>query len=153
VWVAVGGGTVNNIAYSSDGINWIGLGRTILTSGGLSVASRRTLPYVPSTQVIATYFAPDIPNVSVISTTSQALSSANYNTYFSITNSGFNAITLPAATTAADAGEFWVLRNTTSSQLSITLTNTLSLTSPFVIPAYGNAIIVISSTANTAIRL
>jgi hypothetical protein len=38
VWVAVGSGTVNSIAISTDGITWTGLGKTIFSSSASKVA-------------------------------------------------------------------------------------------------------------------
>lgn len=86
-------------------------------------------------------------------TTSQTLSSANYNTFFYLSNSGFNAITLPASTSTADGGNYWTLRNGTSTYLSITLTNTLTLTSPLVIPPGNSVTLVVSGTSANTILL
>jgi len=33
MWVATGAGTANTLAYSSDGIHWTGLGKTIFSGG------------------------------------------------------------------------------------------------------------------------
>jgi hypothetical protein len=38
-------------------------------------------------------------------------------TYYNITNSGFNTLTLPSGMVSGDAGAFWVLRNNTQSYL------------------------------------
>jgi hypothetical protein len=38
MWVAVGQGTINTIAYSYDGITWTGLGKSIFTDKGFGVA-------------------------------------------------------------------------------------------------------------------
>lgn len=92
--------------------------------------------------------------VSEVTGTSQTLSSANYNTFFYLTNSGFNAVTLPASTATTAGGNYWALRNATSSSFSITLTNTLSLTSPLVIPPGNTQTLVISGvTSNTILLL
>jgi hypothetical protein len=86
--------------------------------------------------------------------TSQTLSSANYNTFFYLTNPAFNAVTLPASTATTAGGNYWALRNATSSYLSITLTNTLSLTSPLVIPPTNTQTLAISgATSNTILLL
>jgi hypothetical protein len=86
--------------------------------------------------------------------TSQTLSSSNYNTFFYLTNPGFNAVSLPASTATSAGGNYWALRNATSSYLSITLTNTLSLTSPLVIPPTNTQTLAISgATSNTILLL
>lgn len=85
--------------------------------------------------------------------TSQTLSSANYNTFFYLTNSGFNAVTLPATTATSDGGNYWTLRNATNTSLSITLTNTLTLVSPLVIPATNTQTLVVSGSAANTILL
>jgi len=91
--------------------------------------------------------------VSEVTGTSQALSSANYNRYFYITNSGFNSITLPASTSTTAGGNYWTLRNATASYLSITITNVLNLTSPLVIPPGNGQSLVISAVSNNTILL
>jgi hypothetical protein len=84
--------------------------------------------------------------------TSLTLASSNYNNYFYLTNSGFNAMTLPSATATTDSGSFWTLRNATSSHLSITVTNTLTLTSPLAIPPQNSVTLTVSgSTSNTVL--
>ena len=89
-------------------------------------------------------------NVSEVTGTSLTLSSANYNTFFYITNTGFNAVTLPTTTATSAGGNYWTLRNATSTYLGITLTNTLTLTSPLAIPPENSATLVVSgSTSNT----
>jgi len=86
--------------------------------------------------------------------TSQTLSSSNYNTYFYLTNSGFNAVALPSSTVTTAGGTFWALRNATSTTLSITLTNTLNLTSPLLIPSSNTQTLAISgATSNTILLL
>jgi hypothetical protein len=92
--------------------------------------------------------------VTETSATSLTLSLANDNQYFYITNSGFNAITLPGSTSTADGGNYWTLRNATSVNLTITITNTLTLTSPLVIAAGNSVTLVISAvSANTVLLL
>ena len=92
--------------------------------------------------------------VSEVTGTSQTLSSSNYNTFFYLTNAGFNAVALPATTATSAGGNYWALRNATASYLTITLTNTLSLTSPLVIPPANTQTLAISSaTSNTILLL
>jgi hypothetical protein len=85
--------------------------------------------------------------------TSLTLTSGNYNTFFYLTNSGFNALTLPASTATTDGGNYWTLRNSTATYLSITLTNTLTLTSPLVIPPGSTNTLVVSGTSANTILL
>lgn len=92
--------------------------------------------------------------VSEVSATSLTLSSSNWNKYFYLTNVGFNAVTLPVSTATTDAGNYWTLRNATSQYLSITITNTLSLTSPLTIPPQTSVTLTISGvSANTILTL
>jgi hypothetical protein len=91
--------------------------------------------------------------MSEVSGTSATLASSNYNTTFYLTNSGFNAATLPSATVTTDGGYYWTLRNATSSALSITLTNTLNLTSPLVIPSSNSQTLIISGATSNTILL
>jgi hypothetical protein len=91
--------------------------------------------------------------MSEVAGTSATLASSNYNTTFYLTNSGFNAVTLPSATVTTDGGYYWTLRNATSSSLSITLTNTLNLTSPLVIPSSNSQSLIISGATSNTILL
>jgi hypothetical protein len=65
-----------------------------------------------------------VTGTSLTTGTTPAITNTNYGTYFNITNSGFNALTLPTSTYSTDSNAFWVLRNNTSSYLSITTTYT-----------------------------
>ena len=67
-------------------------------------------------------------------------------TYYYITSTAFNALTLPAAPAASDTGAFWVLRNNTSAYLSISVTNPVGLPNPLVIPPSNSATIVWAGT-------
>jgi len=91
--------------------------------------------------------------ISEVTGTSQTLSSSNYNTFFYLTNPGFNAVSLPSTTATSAGGNYWALRNATSSYLSITLTNTLSLTSPLVIPPANTQTLAISGATSNTILL
>jgi hypothetical protein len=91
--------------------------------------------------------------VSEVTGTSQTLSSSNYNTFFYLTNANFNAVALPATTATSAGGNYWALRNATASYLTITLTNTLSLTSPLVIPPANTQTLAISSASSNTILL
>ncbi len=105
-------------------------------------------------QSVAAIGASSLLSVTEVSGTSLSLSSSNYNRSFYLTNSGFNAIALPASTATAAGGNYWSLRNATSSQLAITLTNTLNLTSPLILPSSNTQTFVISQdTSNTILLL
>ena len=91
--------------------------------------------------------------VQEVSGTSLTLSSTNYNYFFYLTNSAFNAVTLPSSTATSAGGNFWLLRNATTGNLSITLTNTLSLTSPLVIPSGNSSTLTISGVTSNTILL
>lgn len=88
-----------------------------------------------------------VTGTSLTSSTSPAISTATYGRYYNITNSGFNALTLPSITAATDTGAFWVLRNNTSSYLSVSLTGATGLSSPMVIPPSNAVTIVWNGTA------
>jgi len=92
-------------------------------------------------------------NVQEISGTSLTLAASNYNNYFYVTNAGFNAMTLPASTATTLGGLFWSVRNATAGNLSITLTNTLTLTSPLVIPSGNSATLAVSGLTSNTILL
>jgi hypothetical protein len=95
-----------------------------------------------------------VPNLVVTGWTGTALtlSVANDNQMFHLRNSGFNAITLPATTATSDGGGYWTLRNATPTTMSITITNTLTLTTPLVLPGLSSATLVISpESANTVL--
>ena len=91
--------------------------------------------------------------VQEVSGTSLTLASSNYNYFFYLTNSGFNAVTLPTSTATSAGGNFWLLRNATAGNLAITLTNTLTLTSPLVIPSGNSATLTISGVTSNTILL
>jgi hypothetical protein len=97
----------------------------------------------------------NVPNLVVTGTTgtSLTLSTANDNQMFHLRNSGFNAITLPATTATSDGGGYWTLRNSTPSTMSITINNTLTLTSPLVLPGLSSATLVISPEAANTVLL
>lgn len=92
--------------------------------------------------------------VSVVTATTQALTfGSNDNSYFYITNSSFSNITTPGATTTGQGGCFWQFRNATSSFLSVTLTNSLSLVSPISIAPNNSVTLVVSPVSNNTLLL
>jgi hypothetical protein len=129
-------------------------------SGAVGLSSNYTLmPYAAATlywngssnRMLAPYTG--IVNVIESSATSLTLASSNYNSLFFLTNGGFNAVTLPASTATSNGGNYWTLRNATNNYLSITLTNTLSLTSPLVIPPSNATTLAISRVTSNTILL
>jgi hypothetical protein len=64
-----------------------------------------------------------VTGIILNSSSSPALTTGTYGTYYSITNSAFDTITLPNSA-GADTGSFWVFRNNTRAYLNITVTYT-----------------------------
>ena len=100
-----------------------------------------------------------ISPISVTETATGALtlSSANYNTYFYLTDSGFNSVVLPNTTSTSAGGNYWVICNATGGYLTITVSTGGSTTypaNPLVIPPGNNQTIVISAgTANKVVYI
>ena len=154
-WYALGCNAAGDrwaVARSTDGSNWT-LATTFSNEGGNIfqpyITSRKhspvTLPLILPT--IMPLF------ISEISGTSLTIANSNANRSFYLTNSGFNALTLPTITRNHDGGTYWSLRNATASSMSITLTNTLNLTSPLVIPSSNTQTLVISRDTCSTILL
>jgi hypothetical protein len=110
----LGIGTIGTI--QTDANNNISLSATsdtkVSVSGGLMI----TNGYRPSYALVS--------GTSLTTSTTPAILATNYGTYFNITNSGFNTLTLPTSTYATDANAYWVLRNNTGAYLSISVTYT-----------------------------
>jgi hypothetical protein len=95
--------------------------------------------------------------VTVVTGTSLDIS-ANYTTYANsyvyLTNSGFNTITNPSTTSTAQGGTFFQFKNATSSYLSVTMANTVTVASPVIIPPSNAVTLVVSpTTANSFLLL
>jgi hypothetical protein len=89
-----------------------------------------------------------------VSLTTQTLTvGTNDNSYFYIRNSAFSNIGTPASTTTAQGGMFWTFKNATSSFLSVTLTNALSLTSPITIAPSNAVTLTVSPTSSNTLLL
>ena len=89
-----------------------------------------------------------------VSLTTQTLTvGVNDNSYFYIRNSGFSNIVTPASTTTAQGGMFWTFKNSTSSFLSVTLANTLSLASPISIAPSNAVTLTVSPTSSNTLLL
>jgi len=147
MWWQFSNSTTSNLAFTVSGFT------------GLPSSNYTLMPYAAATfywngtanRVMAPYTG--IVNVIETSGTSLTLASSNYNSMFYLTNGGFNAVTLPASTAVVDGGNYWSLRNATANYLSITLTNTLSLTSPLVIPPSNTTTLAISRVTSNTILL
>jgi hypothetical protein len=147
MWWQLSNSTVSNIAFTVSGAT------------GLPSSNYTLMPYGAATlywngtsnRILNPYRG--ILNVIETSGTSLTLASSNYNSMFYLTNGGFNAVTLPSSTAVVDGGNYWSLRNATGNYLSITLTNTLSLTSPLVIPPSNTTSLGISRVTSNTILL
>ena len=153
-WFLVGVRNGSNVVLrSTNGLsNWTTvatLGTTASMGQPYRIRSRTVLPFLPEPPTSTPTLV-----VTEVSGTSLIVSGENWNRYFYLTNSGFNALTLPSETSTGEGGRFWTLRNATNSTLSITLTNTLSLTSPLLISPLNAVTLAISGgTANTILLL
>jgi hypothetical protein len=94
--------------------------------------------------------------VTIVAGTSLDIS-ANYgtyaNSYIYLTNSGFNTITNPSTTSTTQGGTFFQFKNATSSFLSVTMANTVTITSPVIIPPSNAVTLVISPTTTNSFLL
>jgi hypothetical protein len=129
-WFVAGLNPGNRCLYSStDGITWTGitLSTAAETTGLYCMRARRVLPYVGNTQVrrITETKVPvlDVSGTALTEFSKPAITTYGYGIYFSITNSGFNTITLPNSS-VGDVGSFWVFRNNSGATLTITVTYT-----------------------------
>lgn len=156
--------TATQLALYWDGTNTIYyyVGNTLRTTyrftntwatirGAIQVAALTTPFTVSDTRLYVTGSVPTAVNwrlnLSNVTGTSVSPTASTYGTYYYITNTGFNALTLPAITSGTDTGAFWVLRNNTSVYLSATLSGTFTgLTSPMLIPPSNSATIVWTGT-------
>ena len=87
---------------------------------------------------------------STVSITSVTPTIGTAGTFYSITNSGFNAIAFPSGT--LPEGTFWVFRNNTSTYLSVVPSGTFTgIPNPLVIPPSNSVTTVWSNSASTYI--
>jgi hypothetical protein len=152
-WYALGCNASGNnwtVVRSRDAANWT-VAATFPNVGnifGPAISTRFATP------VKAAPPPPTTLLVSEVSGTSLTLASSNTNRSFYLTNSGFNALSLPSTTGRIEGGNYWSIRNSTASQMTITLTNTLNLTSPLIIPSSNTQTLVVSrDTSNTILLL
>jgi len=151
-WYALGcnaAGANWTVVRSRDAITW-SVAATFSNIGnvfGPAISTRFATPLKPPAP-------PTLPVIiSELSGTSLTLATSNTNRSFYLTNSGFNAVSLPSSVNRFDGGTYWSLRNSTSSQLTITLTNTLNLTSPLIIPSSNTQTLIVSRDACNTILL
>jgi hypothetical protein len=147
VLTATGASTSTIIAQSS--LVYTGTGFGVFTSG-----PRAGLGSANALDVSGSVYG-RLP-VTVLTGTSVDIS-ANYaayaNSYLYITNSGFNTITNPSVTSTTQGGTFFQFKNATSSYLSVTMANTVTITSPVIIPPSNAVTLVVSPAANNSFLL
>ena len=137
-----------NLAISATSNIVLAPGAGLTISGGLSSGTvTNVLTYNASTGSVGygtvSSGPPTSVNVFTVSATSLALTTASAGYYYYITNTGFNALTMPG-TLPTTAGTFWTLRNATSSYLSVTVANNANLTTPLVLTPSNNTTIVVT---------
>jgi hypothetical protein len=122
------GGSNANIRLITNGSNTGVIISNIFTGGsGTLIVNAGSQLYWNGSFTVGNGLRPlyaEVTGTSLTPSTSPAITNTNYGTYFNITNSGFNTLTLPTSTYSTDSNAFWVLRNNTSSYLSITTTYT-----------------------------
>jgi hypothetical protein len=155
-----------NIAFYWDGVDTISyyIGGALIASYKFTAAWTTVRASVQMTSITTPFTLSDVRiyptgriptatnwrlNISNVTNTSLSPTSATYGTYYYITNTGFNTLTLPS-TFVADPGAFWVLRNNTSVYLSVSVANPGTapsvLPSPLVIPPSNSATIIVTAT-------
>jgi hypothetical protein len=143
----LGAGDLNLVYITND--QRVGIG-TDSPSGVFDLCGTATRPsYIRS----ALY-----SRVPIVDVTGNALNIASVDpssgTHYNITNSTFNTLTLPASTTTAQGGTFWVFKNNSPGTLSLTIGNNQNLPSNIGIPAGNSLTVAVSSnSANTFILL
>jgi hypothetical protein len=93
------------------------------------------------------------PLYSNVTGTSLTTLSTSYGTHYSITNSGFNALTLATSVYSTDANAYWVFRNNTGTYMNISVTYTGTGGGGFaaivIPPANSTTIMFISGTSGS----
>ena len=82
-------------------------------------------------------------NASNVTTSNLTLTTASAGTYYYISTTAFNALSMPA-TLPTTAGTFWTLRNATSSYLSATIANNANLSTPLILAPSNNTTIAVT---------
>jgi hypothetical protein len=146
IWWQFSNSTFSNIAFTVSGVTGIPSNYTLMPYATSTLYWNGT-----SNRMLSPWNG--LVNVIETSGTSITLSPSNYNALVYLTNGGFNAVTLPATTATSNGGNYWTLRNATNNYLSVTLTNTLSLTSPLIIPPSNATTLTISRVTSNTILL
>lgn len=118
------------------------LGTVSTGGGGGSGAAGPSGPSGPTGPAGPT---PSNLNASNVTTSNLALTASSAGTYYYISTTAFNALSMPG-TLPTTAGVFWTLRNATGSYLSATVANGFNSTppSPLVLAPYNNTTIAVS---------
>jgi hypothetical protein len=88
--------------------------------------------------------------ISNVTATTVSVTSNTFGTYYNITNSGFNGITLPASVPTV-AGAYWLFRNNTNTTLSITYTNNgTAITNPQSVAPFSSQTVACSGTGGSS---
>lgn len=82
-------------------------------------------------------------NASNVTTSNLTLTTASAGTYYYISTTAFNALSMPG-TLPTTAGTFWTLRNATSSYLSATIGNNANLSTPIILAPSNNTTIAVT---------
>ena len=146
-------GTVGNLAIcpiSNGGVN--SATTTVFTPTG-NVGIRTITPAITQALEVNGLTRSKI-NISNITATSLSPGAADYSTYYSLSNTGFNTVTLPVLSGASsNNGWFVVLRNATTVAMSITFTTNAcnNIPSPLSL-ASSNSITIGYDFTNTVFR-
>lgn len=143
-------GTSSNVIVAQSNVVLTGTGLGVFTT-----APRAGLGSANALDVSGSVYG-RLP-VTVVTGTSVDIST-NYaslaNSYLYITNSGFNTITNPSTTSTSQGGTFFQFKNATSSSLSVTMANSVTIASPVIIPPSNAITLVVSpTTSNTFLLL
>jgi hypothetical protein len=113
-----------------------------------SVANANPVSFNTSTNEF-TYSAYSPLPLSNITATSLTVTTETYGTYYYITDTGFDSLTLPS-TAPTDTGAFWVIRNATSTYLSVTVYNNNNIISPISIPGGTSVTVAVTGAGGAA---
>ena len=142
-------GTSSNVIVAQSNVVLTGTGLGVFTTG-----PRAGLGSANALDVSGSVYG-RLP-VTVVTGTSVDIST-NYaslaNSYFYITNSGFNTITNPSTTATSQGGTFFQFKNATSSSLSVTMANSVTIASPVLIPPSNAITLVVSPVASNTFLL
>jgi hypothetical protein len=114
-------GTSSTVIIAQSNLVYTGTGLGVNTSAPVTALD------VSGGLTVRNGFRPLYANVtgtSLTTASTPAILATNYGTFFNITNSGFNTLTLPSSTYATDSNAYWVLRNNTGVYLYVTVTYT-----------------------------